>query len=335
MNKELKQTRNYTIIFIATIIVLYFSLKDNFKEIISYIMGANIWWILVSLFLYFGSVFLESMSMHSMILEFKKDFKPIESFKLGLKTKFFNAVTPFSSGGQPFQIYILNQQGLSLTASTNVIVQSFIVYQIALVLLGLVAIISNYMFNIFGPDPILKSLVLIGFIVNSGVAIVLFLVTFAKGFNKFFTKLIITLLNKFKLVKNKEKTIEKWNNYIHKFSDGATKIVSNKKLMFKAITLNVCGLAAFYIVPLTIAYSLGYYTSFNGLQAIVASAYVLILGSFVPIPGGTGGLEYGFIAFFSNFIKGSALTAIMIIWRTVTYYIPMIVGAIVLQIKER
>ena len=61
----------------------------------------------------------------------------------------------------------------------------------------------------------------------------------------------------------------------------------------------------------------------------------MLIGSFVPIPGGTGGLEYGFINFYGNFIKGSVLTAIMITWRFITYYIPMIIGAIAVNVKKR
>lgn len=60
----------------------------------------------------------------------------------------------------------------------------------------------------------------------------------------------------------------------------------------------------------------------------------MLIGSFVPIPGGTGGLEYGFIQFYGNFVTGSTLNVIMILWRFVTYYFGMIVGAVAVNIKE-
>lgn len=67
---------------------------------------------------------------------------------------------------------------------------------------------------------------------------------------------------------------------------------------------------------------------------IVSSAYVMLMGSFVPIPGGTGGLEFGFVTFFGNFIRGSKLSALMLVWRFITYYFCMILGAIALNIKK-
>ena len=93
-------------------------------------------------------------------------------------------------------------------------------------------------------------------------------------------------------------------------------------------------LVCLYITPVVLLYSTGDYTSFNALLSIVSCSYVMLIGSFVPIPGGTGGLEYGFIQFYGNFVTGSTLNVIMILWRFVTYYFGMIVGAVAVNIKE-
>ena len=74
-----------------------------------------------------------------------------------ITTQFFHAITPFAAGGQPWQIYKLKKDGLTLAESTNVVIQDFIAYQIALVFLGLCAITSNYIFNIFPSDSLLKN----------------------------------------------------------------------------------------------------------------------------------------------------------------------------------
>ena len=55
------------------------------------------------------------------------------------------------------------------------------------------------------------------------------------------------------------------------------------------------------------------------------------MGSFVPIPGGTGGIEYGYIFFFSYLIKGNILTASMLLWRLISYYLAIIIGGICLM----
>ena len=61
----------------------------------------------------------------------------------------------------------------------------------------------------------------------------------------------------------------------------------------------------------------------------------MTIGSFVPIPGGTGGIEYGFVFFYGHLVKGSVLNATMLVWRFITYYFGMIVGAITLTLKRK
>ena len=76
-------------------------------------------------------------------------------------------------------------------------------------------------------------------------------------------------------------------------------------------------------------------TNLNIIETIVATSYIMIMGSFVPIPGGTGGLEYGYMYFFNYLIGGSILTSSMLVWRFVSYYLAMIIGAIVLALYRK
>lgn len=330
-----KQIWNIILLIGITILVLFFALKDNFDEIVYEIMHVNGWWLLVGVFLFLGSIFLRSISLNSLIREFKPDFTIKSTLRLALLTQFFNAVTPFATGGQPFQVYFLNKKGINLTNSTNIIVQNFIVYQIALVILGTFAIISNYFFHLFKEVGVLKDLVTLGFVINTLVIIALFFIAFGKKFNKFVTRIVLLLLNKVKIVKDKDEAYKKWETYINNFSKGAKTLTTKRGLMVRCIVLNLLGLCSLYIIPVTVAYSFGYYDIFNGLQAIIASAYVMLIGSFVPIPGGTGGLEYGFVEFYGNFITGGALSAIMLVWRFITYYFGMMLGAITLNINGK
>ena len=76
--------------------------------------------------------------------------------------------------------------------------------------------------------------------------------------------------------------------------------------------------------------SLGFGFKLNFINVLVTTAYVMTIGSFVPIPGGTGGIEYGFMYFFGYLIKGSVLSALMLVWRFITYYGGMLIGSICL-----
>lgn len=334
MKKGLKKSLNIIILIIITALVLYFSLKDNFKTTINQICSMNILWLIVAFIFVILYWLFRSYAMFSIVKEENKKFKFLQSFQLMLRTQFFNAVTPFATGGQPFQVYYLNQCDISVASSTGLVVENFIVYQIALVFLGLVAVISNYFFHIFSEVHLLQKLVTLGFIINTAVIVVMFLVAFAKKINKKIINFGINILTKFKIVKDKEKKLNEWDNSINQFHKSATILLKKKRVFIKSIFLNLLALICLYLIPLILFYSMGLYDKINGLEAIVTSAYVMLIGSFVPIPGGTGGLEYGFVAFYSNFIKGGTLSAIMLIWRFITYYFGLIVGSIAVNMKR-
>lgn len=333
-NNILKRVISFIIIAIITSLVLYYSLKDDYKNIIHEIKTINKLWFLVAFIMMFMYWMIKALVRKKLVSKFNKNYKFIDSFKLSLELNFFNGVTPFATGGEPYEVYSLTKHGIKGTDSTNIMIQNFITYQISLVLLGMIAIITNQFVHIF-PSGFLTYLITIGFTINFLVIVFLFVITFGKKIDKFIMKIIVFILSKFKIVKNKENTLEKFHNYLEEFHEGATILLKDKKTFIKMIMLQFLSLSIFYLIPLILLYGMGDYSSLNGYKSIIISAYVMLIGSFVPIPGGTGGLEYGFIAFYGNFIKGSKLNAIMLLWRFITYYFGIMLGAIVLNFKRK
>ena len=197
----------------------------------------------------------------------------------------------------------------------------------------MVAVVLNQIFHFYPKVEILQNLVTVGFIANTLVIVIMFLISFNTKFNRMIVKLGIFLLSKLNIVKDKDAKLKEWDNNINNFHDSATILLKNKKDFIYGILLNLIALITLYLVPYAMMCAIGI-NAFNPLEAIVTSAYVMLLGSFVPMPGGTGGLEYGFLAFYGNFLTGSALTALMLLWRFITYYLGMILGAIALNVKR-
>ena len=330
----MKKIINVVLIVVITSLVLYLSLKDNFQAIVDQILNINIIWLLVAFLFIICYWLLRSCAVHTFIKMVDKKQKFQNSFLLMLRTQFVNAITPFATGGQPYQIYYLKKCGISLTNSTVIIVENFIVYQIALVTLGLIALFSNLIFHIFSKNALLSHLIAIGFTMNTLVIILLFVVSFGKKINKKIINLGITILTKLKIVKDKQKQLDKWNETINQFHTSASLLLENKSKFTLTILYNFLALLCLYLIPLIVLFAMNDYSSINALEVIVTSAYVMLIGSFVPIPGGSGGLEYGFVAFYGNFITGSVLSAVMLVWRFITYYFGMIIGAISFYIKR-
>lgn len=335
MNKNIKKITNFLLLTIFTILVLYFSLKDNYHSIINEIVNINKLCLILAIMLMFGYWLFKSVVLKMITIKYNEKYTFKSAFKLTLEVNFFNAITPFATGGQPYEIYSLRNHKIKIMDATNIVIQNFIVYQIALVLLGIIAIIYNYFFHLFPKNNILNNLITIGFIINILVIVGLFLITYAKKFNHFILNKVLVFLVKIKLIRNYEEKLKKINKYLEEFHNGANRLLENKKDFIVMIFYHFLSLCLLYLVPVVLLLGTNKYAGFNAIEAIVTSAYVMIIGSFVPIPGGTGGLEYGFINFYGNFIKGPLLNALMLLWRFITYYFGMILGAIILNVKEK
>ncbi len=325
-----KYTKNIIFIVVIAVLVAYFSLKDNFSEIMIELLNINIWWIVFACFLMLLSWLLKSLSLFHFIRQFNKQYPLKKVFSLTVMTQFFNGVTPFASGGQPADIYILKKEKIDIPTGTTIIFQNFIAYQLALIFFALCAIILNYKYGIFAHIPFLRDLVVISFIINILLIVGYTLVSYDNKIMKWFVKIIIKLGVKLKIIKNKEKIVKKWNRRLQKFYESALSLRKHKINFIIGFIYNFIALCFHYIIPIVILYSIGDYTSITILNILIASAYVMLVGAFVPTPGASGGIEYGFIAFFGTFLTGHKLTAVMLLWRFVTYYFGLFIGAIFL-----
>ena len=98
--------------------------------------------------MYITSAILKGLVNYKIINDPKKVSKR-EAVRLNFIAQFFNGITPFATGGEPMAVYMLTEQGIPVSKATNYMVQSFIFYQVALVLCGFIAVTYNFIFHLF------------------------------------------------------------------------------------------------------------------------------------------------------------------------------------------
>lgn len=330
MKNKSKIIINLIIIFVVLSLVLYFSLKDNYQEIIDNIKNMNIIWLIISIIILIISRIFSAVSSYQMTKANDYHISLPRAIQINLIIPFFHGVTPFAGGGQPMEIYYLHNEKIPLGKSTNIVLQNFIVYQTALIIISLIAVIYNVIFDLFPANSLIKQLVIIGFIINFLVWLFTLLVSLSKKFNQVILKITLFILKKF----NKPALKEKITNYLSNLHKNATTIIKHKKSSLLSLFANILSLICLYSIPYFVLIGMGI-TNLSLIETIVATSYIMIMGSFVPIPGGTGGLEYGYMYFFNYLIGGSILTSSMLVWRFVSYYLAMIIGAIVLALYRK
>ena len=332
--KLLKDIRKNTFILIfITIIVMYFVLKDDFKNIIDLLIKVDLKYIFIAFVFFFLSIFFRAYVSFLTVNESEK-YSLKEAIKHNVIIQFFNGITPFSTGGQPMEIYMLTKHGISANKGTMIVLENFIFYQVALVIFGLFAVTYNYLFHIFPMVVLLKKLVLIGFIINTLVAMIIFSISLSKKFTTTCMKWFVNILDKLGIIKEKEKLENNLKGRLDEFHECATRLRKRRSLFYIGVLLNIVSLGCLYATPLFVIYSMHSFNSLTLLECLTSSAYVLLIGAFVPIPGASGGIEYGFLTFFGNFLKSSMSSAAMLIWRFITYYFGMILGAIAINFDK-
>lgn len=325
---------NLVILFIMIILVLYFTLKDDFNGVIKELSNVNISVFVLAILLFILSLFFKSISLFMFVRDYDNSYSIKNAFSLTLISQFLNGITPFQSGGQPFEIYLLKKKNIRITDSTNALLKDFISFQIALILMSIFSIIINIRANILNTNSYLVWIILIGFIINFSVLLFLFIFANAKKTGKKILNKLTDFIFKFKIMNKLKFSKEKVKDSINHFYETSQTVNKSKNKIILGSLTNILYLIFLYLVPLFIFKSLGFY-NVTLLSSIIITSFIMLIGNFVPIPGATGGIEFGFMKLFGGLAKGPVLSSAMLLWRTVTYFLAMIIGALTLLLERR
>lgn len=242
--------------------------------------------------------------------------------------KYYDAVTPFSTGGQPMQIYYLNTKGVSGGNSTAIVMIRYYSSVVCWVTLGAALMIYGAAKGVLDSASGATVLKVTGWVgIGINLLIPLF-VTFFLLFPKLMYKLtygVIKLGGKMKIVKDVEKTTLR-----------ATKVVDDFKNSFKLmatspIKLILLILVSFGEVALTFATPFFIMRAFNCpvdgeiLTVMSLNAFATFGVSFVPTPGNSGVVEgLGALAF--SAFAGGALAWSVLSWRLAVFYLYIVIG---------
>ena len=325
---EKKKIKLYLVlVFALFVFVLYFSLKDNYMAIINTLAKVNILYLLLGIGLVFLSKYFIGLTLYYLSQKEKKDTSLKKMVKIALIYPFFAGITPGSLGGESFEIFYLKETGISYGKSSNIAIQKFILYQISLIIVNFMAVILTLFINVVPDTSLVGSSVMLNFIINIVILLFLFFIAYNKKFNHFILNHGLSFLHKIRIVKDLKKTQKSLDSYFDNFEESADKLKKDKKLFIRLMVINILSLVAFIIAAYPIAKSLGI-NSINIINIFILVTYAKMMSLLIVTPGNSGAAEYCFIYLFTGLLGEEDIMAYMLIWRFVTYYIPLIGGGI-------
>lgn len=336
-----KQARNYLIyailIVLVTSMALYFLLKENPKEVINTISSARLLPILAMFGLMIVVIMITGIDLTILTRLYNKKYHAYQGVLNGLIGSFFSNITPFASGGQFVQAYTFTRQNVKVANAASILVMQFIIYQTVLLIYGMVAFFAGFnvisrmgMANIFGLKLPPITLSIIGFVINSFTILSLFFLAYCRPLHRVILNGGINLFAKLKLVKDPQKKRENLSAQIATFRIELKRLMSNVPALALVFVMIIIKMTCLNSLPYFAGLATGVDMSGEYLNCVWSSSYLAMITSFIPIPGGSGGAEWGFQTLFANIYGSQSITAACnILWRGISYYLTTLIGGLV------
>lgn len=331
MNK--KNSFYLILVFVLGFLVIWNELRQvNLQDFLLEVAHVNWLWIGVAVLLMLIHWGVEGKITQMFLRKTNPDYSFKNSYRIPLIQHLFNAITPFSTGGQPAQIVAMGTSGVDYGVAASVSLMKFVVYQVWVVINFIVCLLFGFHWVSSNFNK-LSYLIILGFVVHFVVVFCLLLIMFWHSLAKKIVLGFFNITSKFKLGRRLAKFKEPVMEKLESFYEQSRVMKSSPKLMIKTSLMTILQLMIYYVVPYFVLLAL-HIEDVNVFKVIVFHAFIIMIISLFPIPGGTGGAEYSFSLLFGTFVvvPGKLVLAIFL-WRIVTYYLGIVLGLFALMIK--
>jgi len=323
-NKSVSYKWLMVTVILGLIIVIGFFFIGDFKENISVFKNIDLFWFSLSglcLIIFWLS---ESLTIYTTakISGVKLPLK--KAIEANMVGQFYNSVTPFASGGQPMQVVRLYRLGIDVSKATAILMSRFLIYQTSITILG-VFIMCTF-FDRMNSLPSFSVLAIFGFIINSAVIFFLFIFSFSPVLTRKIFDFILFVVSPFKFGKKMKSCEDKWIEKIGEFHTAMKNLGKSPFKLLIAFTFTAIQIFFYFSIPYCIYRMLEpALISFSEIFSFQGILFLII--SFIPVPGAGGAAEGGFYLFFKNFFSPANIAGAVIIWRIMSYYMNIFIGA--------
>jgi len=318
----------FTIIFIIILsgLALGLALYDSFPTVITTLQQITLVQIILISFWSFMPRIVHGLILYKMAHHIQPNYK----FKHGLMNSliegFGSGITPSSTGGQFMQTYAFNKHGLKSSQGAGIVWLDFFLYSLSVVLISVVFFLGQ--FTEFAHSSITLVFAL-GLFVNVLMLVLLGLMVYFPVIYRKFMHFFVHVLEKLRLVKQKDKLLDSWNETLDHFYEAQAAIKDNKGMLWQLFGLNILRIMIYFTTPIAIGLALNLKIEFSSLYELIALAsFISIANTFVPLPGASGATESLFVLSFSTVIGKASAASIMILWRFFSFYLILILGGI-------
>lgn len=276
-------------------------------------------------------IFIESSKYAYMLKIYTKKFRYKTAIKTMFLGKYYDGITPFSTGGQPFQIYYLHKKHeIPSGVATAIPIARYIISIFILTALSITLLAITPKFvetNTVNVTVLIISWISLAINVMMPITVLLFSL-FPKTCKRVI-EFIVKVLAKLHIVKNRKKMTEK---YVHGLSEYSTSLKQFGKDFFKflpLILLCIVESLLYVTIPFFVVIAIGNVEPTVELAIEIACLVVITryTALLIPTPGNTGAAEAASSLVFVTVAGiGSVIGWVILVWRFLTYYVYLLSG---------
>ena len=329
-DNKIKNIFKSTIFFVVMLILTsYMLFKDsNLTSIIETIEDVNTNYILLAIIAMCIFISCEGINILRNLNILGYNVGLIKGIKYALVGFFFSSITPSASGGQPMQVYFMKKDNIEISHSIVALLIELASFQINTVIISLLGFFLNMNFFMEKIGSI-KYLLFIGITIN----IIAFLFIICALFNRRLMEKLLNFATKI-LTKLKYKNIEgfkeKSKEQLEEYASGAKYIKNNKKALIKTLMITFIQLTAMYSVTFFVYKSFGL-SQFNFIQIISIQAVLYSSVMALPLPGGVGASEGGFLSLFKYIFPLTLTSPAMLLSRGINFYLFVLISGLAIM----
>jgi uncharacterized protein (TIRG00374 family) len=307
--------------------LIYFCVSgNNLVLLLHSLPGLSLFWLLGSLFSVASSWLIEAVILRLLLKNaYGGEYTLRESFSVVMTGLYFTAITPFGFMGQPMQFLRLTRQGVPSGKAISALAQKYLVYQTAITCYSAAVLFLRSGF--FSREmPGFLALAAVGFAYQSAMVIFLFFFTHNRKATAKLIRGILRLLAKVHIVKNLQQAEDKLNRQLDFYLESNKSMHKDHKRSFMVYGLTVLQQTAVFAVPFFL-YKAFRCEGFPAVDMISAQCFVTMISSYTPLPGSAGAAEGSFLVLFRMFFREDILQQAMLLWRFISYYSCILIGA--------
>lgn len=329
MKPGTKKILNLLLILGTLLIVLLLGFNGaNITESINAFRSSLPQWLLVCLLCYVLYVLTDSLSIWYFLKRQGAVISVPYAVFVSIEGMYYSGITPGATGGQPMQVFYLSKKKVPIGLGTSALVVKLFCFQFMLLVFGSVCWIrhADFINNALGGN---RWILVTGFVYNAVIVGILMLVAVYKPIVRWLIRVVISLTTRLHLCKDPDSARAKWEDVVDTYHASIQILLRRPLDLVIQLGLSLLQLLAITSVTCFVFFALRQ-DHMNFSQVLAMSVMLYTSASYTPLPGASGAQEGFFSMFFSPVISNSGIMfPALLLWRFFTYYIWLIVGAVV------